>query len=253
MGQDPITDTIEDVLTAFTSKQKEQEESSSEAVELIQRLKDETISLRDYNRIYNRSRQMEMTTLARLWAESVIDNHYQRSHKTTIRLLRTQEGTPYKWKSECVCGWNSLSWQWVRTNEETGQPDPERGGVLPLSLEHLQKQVLTPQVRRRMIADLSFLAEKYSGLRQFVGSVINNQEGMSCSMDKAGNIINKYLDEKLNCTQYVPTCSWNTVVPETHAIWMDVIEDYLLLSTGYANEFHNSYQNLISAYDGARR
>ena len=151
MGQDPITNAIEDVLTAFTSNQGTRR-ILFWSHELIQRLKDETISLHDYNRIYNQSRQMEMTTLARLWAESVIDNHYQRSHKTTISLLRAQEGTPYKWKSECVCGWNSLSWQWVRAPTETGQPDPERGGVLPLSLEHLQKQVLTPTSEKKMMA-----------------------------------------------------------------------------------------------------
>lgn len=35
-------------------------------------------------------------------------------HKPRVFLTRIESGKPYKWWGECGCGWECMSWQWLR-------------------------------------------------------------------------------------------------------------------------------------------
>ncbi|WP_156251037.1 hypothetical protein [Pseudactinotalea terrae] len=48
--------------------------------------------------------------------------------RVRIRLTHSSNGTPYKWRAACRCGWRAESWQWLRE---------DRTGALVMGLQHV--------------------------------------------------------------------------------------------------------------------
>jgi hypothetical protein len=53
-----------------------------------------------------------------------------KKHKARVFLRYTENGIPWKWWGECSCGWECMSWQWKRKEDDSGS--------LQMTLDHIQ-------------------------------------------------------------------------------------------------------------------
>lgn len=107
----------------------------------------------------------------------------------------------------------------------------------------------TPESEIRVEASLVRLARYHRQLKQVLSFTIKELEGLACSSDKARTLISHYQESLLHPDKEMgDKGAWNEPLPGSHFLWMNLIEEYLLLVDGYPGSFDFEYQAVYDFY-----
>lgn len=246
----PDDNTLEEVLSRLAEKFQMEELARPEVAAYASRT--DTPTLKSLHREYSAEHERTVQAIAGLWADEQIEKASPEGHKVSVKLLYVNEGkTPWKWVSTCVCGWKFLSWQWIREDSQTGNPNPTLGGALPMALEHVKKE---PYGLSKM--KLSSLVSHYPTFKRFVRRKVEKFEGHSCCVDKTSSLLSSYVKytasgqvkSDMLSVSIFPQSAWNRVAVDSLPLWFSLLQEFTYLIKGYDNDYTSAYEELESWY-----